>query len=486
MATMSWLSGTSSKATHHHLHTRSLFRLDRASSVTLGILSFETAKTMCRLIHLYNSLSDDEFSRLRKVIMKSQGVAFLNSKDERFLLSLVCAEKLEDLNRAVNTVSRLSQKCSDVSLIRFDQTYLEMHLGVRELCKLEYASKGVEKLVEKMEKYVKATANLHTALECLAEMEISERKIKKWKKNLGPKQANKANTDYFDEKINNQRKQVKHYRDVSLWNQTFDQSVGLMSRIITIIYARICVLFSPFVPDLPRPSKHIKPISHQKPTRVRVHPDHTNHMQCKSKSGPIHKASRKFGSIRAAKSGPLTKSDQSLLPDNRIPLNIGKNKRVLQLATESTVGGAGLSLRYANIIIHAERYLHAPTNIDDEARAHLYELLPENLKLTVRGKLWGHWCTRGEVGSNGYSLAEGWREALEEMMTWLGPVAHDTVKWQQERYLEKQRFDAKPTVMLFQTMYFSDLEKTEAAIVEVLVGLSCIYSGFGLSSGVKD
>lgn len=402
--------------------------------------------------------------------MKSQGVAFLNSSDERFLLSLACAEKLEELNRAVNAVTRLARKCTDASLNRFDQTYAEMCLGVRDFGKLEYASKSVEKLVEKMDKYVKATSNLHAALESLSELEISEGKIKKWKQNLGPKQANKANTDYFDEKIAYQRKQVKHYRDVSLWNQTFDQSVGLMTRVITIIYARICLLFGPYVSDLPRPSKITKPTSQ----RMRVHPD-TNFMHFTSKSGPIAKSSQKFGTIRIAKSGPLPKSEDKVI-GTRIPLDIVKNKKVMQLATESTVGGAGLAIRYANIIIYAERYLYAPTCINDEARGYLYELLPENLKTTVRGKLWGHWCTRAHEGSGGsHSLAEGWREALEEMMSWLAPVAHDTVKWQQERYLEKQRFDAKPTVMLFQTLHFADLEKTEVAIVEVLVGLSCIY-----------
>ena len=67
------------------------------------------------------------------------------------------------------------------------------------------------------------------------------------------------------------------------------------------------------------------------------------------------------------------------------------------------------------------------------------------MKMTVRGKLWGHWCTGVHKGQQ--SIADGWREALEEMMTWLAPMAHDTVKWQQERYLEKQRFEAKPTVI---------------------------------------
>ena len=64
---------------------------------------------------------------------------------------------------------------------------------------------------------------------------------------------------------------------------------------------------------------------------------------------------------------------------------------------------------------------------------------------------------------------------MEELLEWLSPVAHDTVRWQEERSMETARFEARTTALLLQTLHYSDLEKAEAAIVEVLVGLSCIY-----------
>lgn len=72
------------------------------------------------------------------------------------------------------------------------------------------------------------------------------------------------------------------------------------------------------------------------------------------------------------------------------------------------------------------------------------------------------------------SLAEGWRDALKQIMEWLAPMAHNTINWQLERNLEKTKFDIKPSVLLLQTLHFSDKEKTEAAIADILVGLSCI------------
>ncbi|KAG6396485.1 hypothetical protein SASPL_142636 [Salvia splendens] len=91
----------------------------------LGILAFETAKTMSRLISLYKSISDEEISRLRNDAIRSKGVAFLNSGDEKFLLSLASAERLKDLDHAAAAVARQGKKCFDFGLERFDLVYKE-------------------------------------------------------------------------------------------------------------------------------------------------------------------------------------------------------------------------------------------------------------------------------------------------------------------------------------------------------------------------
>lgn len=89
-------------------------------------------------------------------------------------------------------------------------------------------------------------------------------------------------------------------------------------------------------------------------------------------------------------------------------------------------------------------------------------------------------------------MAEGWREAAMGILEWLGPMANDTSTWQSEKSCERKRL-YDPTavvnkkVFALQTLLFSDKEKTEAAIVEVLVGLSCVcrYNG-GMMGRVDD
>ncbi|KAF8396812.1 hypothetical protein HHK36_018445 [Tetracentron sinense] len=456
----------------------------------LGILAFETAKTMSRLVSLYKSLSDEEIFKLRKEIMRSEGVAYLNSKDEGFLLDLACAERIEDLDLAAVTVDRLGKKCSDFGLTIFHQVYADLKLGSIDLGKLEFATKEVEKIIEKMEKFISATSNLYLGLEALLEMEVSERKLKQWQKNSRPIQSQKANSDMFDQKLAWQRQQVQHFRDVSLWNQTFDKSVDLMARLVCIVYARICVVFGPYISVLPRVSSRNAKF-------------HTQHMQVHHHSCPLLEKTVKDVLI-ISKSGPIPNSSKPGLIrfwsrdlNPTLPAGIGfgvgfgigikenqsfcccevgKRKRLSQAASPNTVGGSGLTLRYANVIILAERYLKSACPIGEDAREDLFQMLPASLKKLVRSKLRNNWRKEEDVSGvwNDESLAEGWRDALKGILEWLAPMAHDSVRWQTERSLEKQKFDAKPMVLLLQTLHFSDREKTEAAIAEVLVGLSCI------------
>lgn len=61
-------------------------------------------------------------------------------------------------------------------------------------------------------------------------------------------------------------------------------------------------------------------------------------------------------------------------------------------------------------------------------------------------------------------------------MEWLGPLAHNMIRWQSDRSFEQQSMVPKPTsVLLLQTLYFANQAKTEAAITELLVGLNYIW-----------
>lgn len=54
----------------------------------IGILSFEVANMMTKIIHLYKSLTPNEILKLKSEILRSDGVKILVSSDEKLLLKL--------------------------------------------------------------------------------------------------------------------------------------------------------------------------------------------------------------------------------------------------------------------------------------------------------------------------------------------------------------------------------------------------------------
>ncbi|OVA17802.1 Protein of unknown function DUF668 [Macleaya cordata] len=453
---------------------------------TLGILGFETARTMSRLLSLYKSLSDEEVLKLRKELVRSEGILYLNSRDEDYLLKLACAERIEDLDRVVVAISRLGKRCSDPGLIKFDYVYADLKLGFIDLGKLEFSSKEIEKIIDKLEKFITATSGLYSGLEILNELEASDRKLNQWRnQSNAAAMAQKSNSELLDQKLAWQRQHVRHLRDISLWNQTFDKVVGLMARIVCIVYARLCVVFGHYNSVLPPVStRHVRVYSQP----VIGDFDHTQSGKehIISKSGPILKPPSKHGLVRFW-SRESKDSKPSRIENIGFGMGFKENPyigfvgigkpscRLSQQAPSSTVGGSGLSLRYANVIMLMERYLKSPSSISEYGRKDLYQMLPVNLKISVTTKLKN--LLRKEDETDWWdddSLAEGLRDGLRVILGWLAPLAHNTVRWHSERNYEKQNFDAKPTLLLIQTLHFADIEKTEAAIAEVLVGLSCI------------
>nr|KYP35947.1 hypothetical protein KK1_042973 [Cajanus cajan] len=430
---------------------------------TLGILAFDAGKTMCSLISLYHSLSDEEITKLRTEVIKTKGVTYLNSQHECFLLNLAAAERLEELDTAADTVSRLGRKCSDPSLSQFDLVYADHKVGLIDLRKLGYSTRNTPKIISKMEKFVSSTRSLHSAMENMAELETSEKKRQHWKANNY--NYGKHNFEHLNEQIGYHRKQVEHYKEVSLWNQSLDKTVGIMAKVICIVYARLCCVFGAYISNCNcyNDSNCCCLLEHRELYKKNNCLYEESLYKRVTRSGPIPKGSNnKTGVIRFL-NHDVGEFDK--------PMSSGNN-RVLRLAPPSTVGGAGLAARYAEVVLFAERCLRAPATVGEEAREAMYEMLPEGVRRKVGAKLRGRWRREEEEGE---ALAEGWRDAVEELLEWLLPVAHDTVQWRAERLMEKARFETRTTALLLQTLHYSDLEKTEAAIVEVLVGLSCIY-----------
>ncbi|CAN4091176.1 unnamed protein product [Withania somnifera] len=201
----------------------------------IGILSFEVANMMSKIIHLHKSLTDSEIVKLKNEIFKSVGVRGLVSDDEEKLLELVVVEKLDDLNRVASVVSRLGKRCTIPALQGFEHVYGDIVCGVIDVKDLGFLVKDMEGMVRKMERYVNSTASLYCEMAVLNELEVT---TKKFQQNQH-EESRKA----FGQKLAWQKQDVRHLEDVSLWNQTYDKVVELLARTVCTVYARISTVF---------------------------------------------------------------------------------------------------------------------------------------------------------------------------------------------------------------------------------------------------
>ncbi|KAG6470394.1 uncharacterized protein LOC122032588 [Zingiber officinale] len=446
----------------------------------VGILAFEAAAVMSRLVSLHRSLAEEEVGRLRAG-MRAPGVAYLTSKDQVFLLRVAGAELVGDLDAAAAAVSRLAPRCRDLLLHAFDRLYADLKaVGVHsflidaraaaDLDRLGLGStaKRAERRVRKMERYVAATSRLYTEMEVLNELEATEKRAQQqeqqeWRRHSGPIQVQKPPSapDPVRFQLRSQEDRVRRLKEESLWSKTFDKAVELMVRTVVAVFSRICAVFGVYVLGLPDG-------------------DLTNFLR-KHSSGLLERRV-------VPQHVPFLRNSATIM---RTPMEIGAQEtpfdRLRKFLKESptTVGGSGLTLRYANVILAAEKLFQERNRVkaaavEEEpvaaAREKLYEMLPSGMRAAVRAKLRECWRREGvRLSDVDESLAEGWREPVAAILAWLVPVARDTVRWQEERNMDReQRFCTRPRALLLQTLHYADVNKAEAAVVEVLVGLSCM------------
>ncbi|KAJ0264774.1 Uncharacterized protein HA466_0030670 [Hirschfeldia incana] len=420
----------------------------------IGILSFEVANIMSKTIHLHRSLSDSSLSNLKSEIFPSQGVTTLVSSDQTHLLDLAVSEKLDDLSRVASVVSRLGKKCNEPALQGFEHVYEDIVNGAIDFRKLGFLVKDMESMVKKMERFVNATCSLYCEMEVMNELEQA---VVKLKRSGGQHQGS---VKAFEQKLMWQRQDVKSLRDASLWNQTYDKVVEMLARTVCTIYGRIETVFGGLGV---RGKKELS--LNPKEAREEFTREADFGFPCGTNPG------RMFMECL-----PISRSyNEEVITFPRAMRSsskFGSKSRLTQHASASTVGGSALSLHYANVVIVVEKLLKYPHLIGEEARDDLYQMLPTSLKTLLKANLRSY---MKNISIYDAPLAHDWKETIDGILSWLAPLAHNMIRWQSERNFEQHNQIVKRTnVLLLQTLYFADREKTEAAICKLLVGLNYI------------
>lgn len=567
---------------------RSLWRTpkkhDANSEKVIGVLAFEIASLMSKLVNLWQCLSDKQIARLREEVTNSIGTRKLVSDDDHFIQRLICMEILENMAHVAESVARLAKKCTDLVLKGFGNAFYEfITLGV-DPYGWEFTCKKMEKKIKKMEKFISTNASLYQEMEALADLEQTLTRIK------ANGELDGVNLIEYQKKVAWKRHEVKHLQDVSLWNRTYDYTIHLLARSLFTIFSKINHVFgiqemvgvggtndssalnsdftyrsqsvsTLFQSSFHPPQNNIARFSSGPLNTItaRSGPIGRTNKTSISHSGPLGDSSTKSGPISGTHtnvhfhSGPLGRNSNQSVPvtgtnkkskiwkfykhsgatrgkethtrpsrmtqvgpfkgcmawdsssvtdchssgsgvhygihnprvANSNPLGPGKAVHHTQSAFKSlckllnpppeTLGAAALALHYANVILVIEKLAASPHLIGLDARDDLYNMLPRRVKTILKAKLKPYTKTMASSSSvYDASLAEEWSEAMLSILEWLAPLAHNMIRWQSERSFEQQSFVSRTNVLLVQTLYFANQEKTEEVIAELLVGLNYV------------
>uniref|UniRef100_A0A7N0R8V7 DUF668 domain-containing protein n=1 Tax=Kalanchoe fedtschenkoi TaxID=63787 RepID=A0A7N0R8V7_KALFE len=204
-----------------------------SEKVVIGVLAFEVAALMSKVVQLWQSLSDKQIARLRDEISKSVGIKKLVSEDDEYIAQLICAEMFENTGHIARAVVRLGKKCSDPGLKSFEHVFDDLIKLGFDPYGWEFSWKKMDSKVKKMERLISYNANLFREMETLVDLEQTLKRIK------GTDRVDGLSVLDYQKRVAWKKMEVKNLKDVSLWNRTYDYTIGLLARSLFTIFSRI-------------------------------------------------------------------------------------------------------------------------------------------------------------------------------------------------------------------------------------------------------
>ncbi|CAH8281535.1 unnamed protein product [Eruca vesicaria subsp. sativa] len=195
----------------------------------LGILAFEVANTIVKSSNLIESISETNIMHLKKTVLYSQGVQNLVSDDFDELLSLVAADKRQELQVFLGEVVRFGNRSKDFqwhNLQRYFDRISKEQTPQRQL------NEDVVLVVEQLMALVQYTAELYQELQVLDRLEKDYEQKRREEENS----ASSSKGDglaILKTELKSQRKIVKSLKKKSLWSRGFEE---MMEKLVDIVH----------------------------------------------------------------------------------------------------------------------------------------------------------------------------------------------------------------------------------------------------------
>ncbi|KAL8261389.1 hypothetical protein R6Q59_025438 [Mikania micrantha] len=201
----------------------------------ITILSFEVANTIVKGANLMQSLSKDNIKHLKEVVLPSEGVQHLVSKDMDELLRIAASDKREELKIFSGEVIRFGNRCKDPQWHNLDR-YFEK-LG-SELSPQKQLKEEAETIMEHLKNLVHYTAELYHELHTLDrfEQDFRRKQLEEGNPNAPPKGDSLA---ILRADLKSQKKHVRSLQKKSLWSKILEEVMEQLVDIVHFIHMEI-------------------------------------------------------------------------------------------------------------------------------------------------------------------------------------------------------------------------------------------------------
>ncbi|XP_020102763.1 uncharacterized protein LOC109720218 isoform X2 [Ananas comosus] len=195
----------------------------------IAILAFEVANTVVKGSNLMQSLSKESIKHLKEVVLPSEGVQNLISKDMDELLKIAAADKREELKVFSKEVVRFGNRCKDPQWHNLDRYFDKL---ASELTPQNHLKQEAETVMQQLMMCVQCTAELYHELHALDRFEQDYRRKNQEEDGSNAIQRG-DNLQILKQELKSQRKHVKSLQKRSLWSKNLEE---VMEKLVDIVH----------------------------------------------------------------------------------------------------------------------------------------------------------------------------------------------------------------------------------------------------------
>ncbi|XP_010256310.1 PREDICTED: uncharacterized protein LOC104596728 isoform X2 [Nelumbo nucifera] len=213
----------------------------------ISILSFEVANTIVKGANLMQALSEANIRHLKEVVLPSEGVQNLVSKDMDELMKIAAADKREELKVFSGEVVRFGNRCKDPQWHNLDRYFekLGTELTLQKQLKVE-----AEEVMQQLMTLVHYTAELYHELHALDRFEQDYRRKLQEEDNSNAAQRGDG-LAILRAELKSQKKHVRSLKKKSLWSKILEEVMEKLVDIVHFLHLEIHEAFGSANSDKP-------------------------------------------------------------------------------------------------------------------------------------------------------------------------------------------------------------------------------------------